>query len=422
MADWKEYKLGDFADIQTGPFGSQLHAADYILNGIPSIMPTNIGSRLNIVTNDIVCITEKDAERLKKYTVKSGDIVYSRRGDVEKCAFITSEQNGWLCGTGSLRIRFISNEIEPKFCAYYLSTPAIKSWVLNNSVGSTMPNLNSSILKNLPLQLPPLSEQQAIAEVLSSLDDKIDLLHRQNKTLEAMAETLFRQWFVEEAEESWESGKLGDFVETTLGGEWGKENPEGDYQLQVQCIRGTDVADLQKGIAERTPIRFIKTRKFESIEIKEGDLIMEISGGSDDQSTGRTIYINDDIKAMFNYPLVFSNFCRLIRPKRKEYGFFLYLYIQFLYKQGDLFNLENGTSGIRNLDYKSLLFQLNFKLPNSEKVIRFDEEVSGQFRKINTNKHQIRTLIKLRDELLPKLMSGDEVRVKVAEAETAAVN
>ena len=110
MADWKEYKLGDFAEIQTGPFGSQLHAADYVLNGIPSIMPTNIGSRLNIVTDNIVCITEKDAERLKKYTVKSGDIVYSRRGDVEKCAFITSEQNGWLCGTGSVRIRFISNQ------------------------------------------------------------------------------------------------------------------------------------------------------------------------------------------------------------------------------------------------------------------------------------------------------------------------
>ena len=145
---------------------------------------------------------------------------------------------------------------------------------------------------------------------------------------------------------------------------------------------------------------------------------MEISGGSDDQSTGRTIYINDEVKAMFKYPLVFSNFCRLIRPKQKEYAFFLYLYIQFLYKQGDLFNLENGTSGIRNLDYKSLLFQLEYKLPDAEKVIRFDQEVSSQFRKINTNKHQIRTLTRLRDELLPKLMSG-EVRVKIAEAETA---
>ena len=159
MVDWKEHKLKDFAEVQTGPFGSQLHAADYVSSGIPSIMPTNIGSRLNIITDGIVYITKEDAERLKKYTVKADDIVYSRRGDVEKCAFITPEQNGWLCGTGCLRIRFFSKEIDPGFCAYYLSTPKIKSWVLNSAVGSTMPNLNSTILGSLPLKVPPLPEQ-----------------------------------------------------------------------------------------------------------------------------------------------------------------------------------------------------------------------------------------------------------------------
>ncbi|MGR9037626.1 MAG: restriction endonuclease subunit S, partial [Gammaproteobacteria bacterium] len=204
MSGWRECKLGDFADIQTGPFGSQLHASDYVDNGIPSIMPTNIGSRLEIRTNGIAFIKEADAKRLEKYLVKENDIVYSRRGDVEKCAFIKNKQSGWLCGTGCLRVRFQSSEIEPKFCAYYLSTEEIKGWVSGNAVGTTMPNLNSSILKRLPITLPSIAEQKAIAAVLSSLDDKIDLLHRQNLTLEAMAETLFRQWFIEEAKEVWE--------------------------------------------------------------------------------------------------------------------------------------------------------------------------------------------------------------------------
>lgn len=147
MSAWHKCTLGEFADIQTGPFGSQLHAADYVEVGIPSIMPTNIGSRLEISTANIACITESDAKRLERYLVAENDIVYSRRGDVEKCAFITKKQSGWLCGTGCLRVRFVSSEIDPHFCAYYLSTEEIRGWVSGNSVGTTMPNLNSSIFE-----------------------------------------------------------------------------------------------------------------------------------------------------------------------------------------------------------------------------------------------------------------------------------
>lgn len=197
MTEWKEYKLKEFAEIQTGPFGSQLHASDYVNFGTPSIMPTNIGNRLNIVTDKIVYVGEKDIERLKKYTVKETDIVYSRRGDVEKCAYIKQEQAGWLCGTGCLRIRFTSKNIFPKFCAYYLSTPQIKSWVLNSAVGTTMPNLNTTILGELPLVIPNIEEQQEIAEVLTSIDDKMNLLLCQNQTLQKLAAAIYRERFIE---------------------------------------------------------------------------------------------------------------------------------------------------------------------------------------------------------------------------------
>jgi type I restriction enzyme S subunit len=226
MSEWKECKLGDFAEIQTGPFGSQLHSADYVEIGIPAIMPTNIGQRLNLNTDTISYIAEKDAERLKRYLVTENDIVYSRRGDVEKCAFITKNESGWLCGTGCLRVRFNSEKISPKFCAYYLSTAEIKGWVSGNAVGTTMPNLNSSILKRLPLNLPPLPEQKAIAAILSNLDNEIDLLHRQNQTIESLAETLFRQWFVEEAKEDWEEKVLGDVISVKGGTTPSTKEPE----------------------------------------------------------------------------------------------------------------------------------------------------------------------------------------------------
>ncbi len=301
------------------------------------------------------------------------------------------------------------NNYNAKYLFYFL-----KNLQLNNQAqGSSHPLVTQSLLNSIVVVLTDdIKEQTAIATILSSLDDKIDLLHRQNKTLEQLAETLFRQWFVAEAEESWEEKSFKDLIETSLGGEWGKENPEGDFQLQVQCIRGTDIADLQTGIPLRTPIRFIKQNKFESIEIKDGDLVMEISGGTDNQSTGRTTYINDNVKALFKYPLVFSNFCRLIRPKKKEYSFFIYSYIHHLYEQGDLFNLENGSSGIKNLNYKALLFELAYKLPNEKKIIQFHKDVEQYFYKINKNKFQIRTLTQTRDTLLPKLMSG-EIRINL---------
>lgn len=106
-------------DIQTGPFGSQLHASDYVEDGIPSIMPTNIGDN-RVIEQGIVRVTEEDAARLEKYRVQSGDIVYSRRGDVERRALIRPRENGWLCGTGCLRVRLGNTGHDPVFTAFYL--------------------------------------------------------------------------------------------------------------------------------------------------------------------------------------------------------------------------------------------------------------------------------------------------------------
>lgn len=251
-------------------------------------------------------------------------------------------------------------------------------------------------------------EQKRIAGILSSLDDKIDLLTRQNRTLEAMAETLFRHHFIDNPKIDWKEKCLGDFILETVGGEWGKEIFETDFTKAVQCIRGTDIADLNIGLANKTPIRFIKTDKFNKIEPQEGDLILEISGGTENQSTGRVTYINNNVKALFSYPLIFSNFCRLLRIKNKDYSYYLYCYIQYLYNQDEFFNLENGSSGIKNLDYKSLLFNLKYTMPsNDNEIISFGKTVEIYFEKINKNKLQIRNLTKLRDTLLPKLMNND---------------
>ena len=198
---WEFTTLGDVCkrgggNIQTGPFRSQLHASDYVPVGVPSIMPTDIGEN-RIVEDGIVRITEGDANRLGQHRLRAGDIVYSRRGDVEKRALIREREEGWLCGTGCLKVRLGSGVVDPLFASLFLGHPAIREWIVRHAVGATMPNLNTSIMSAIPFAFPPLAEQKTITAVLGALDDKIELNRRMNATLEAMARALFQSWFVD---------------------------------------------------------------------------------------------------------------------------------------------------------------------------------------------------------------------------------
>ncbi|WP_416137736.1 restriction endonuclease subunit S [Halomonas sp. HK25] len=199
-SQWKVTTLGELAkasggDIQTGPFGSQLHAGDYVDDGIPSIMPKNISVDA-VTTDDIARVSPEDVERLSKYKVQVGDIVYSRRGDVEKCARITEKEDGWLCGTGCLRVRVKPESVSTEYLHAYLCHPTVREWIVRHAVGATMPNLNTSILSALPVVIPSNAEMAIIASIWLTISDKIQLNHQINKTLEQMAQAIFKSWFV----------------------------------------------------------------------------------------------------------------------------------------------------------------------------------------------------------------------------------
>lgn len=199
--DWELTTLGEVCargggDIQTGPFGSQLHASDYVPVGVPSITPQNISDN-RIATDGIARISEADANRLRRYLVRLGDIVYSRRGDVERRALVREEQDGWLCGTGCLRVRLGEGVVDPRFAAFYLAHPAVRAWIVQHAVGATMPNLNTAILSAVPFAVPPLAEQRRISDILGALDDKIELNRSMNRTLESTARAIFKSWFVD---------------------------------------------------------------------------------------------------------------------------------------------------------------------------------------------------------------------------------
>ncbi|GAB3285404.1 restriction endonuclease subunit S [Microbacterium lacusdiani] len=217
---WRRATLGELeaensGSIQTGPFGSQLHMSDYSTSGTPVVMPTNI-RELRISEDGIARVSDDHVHRLSRHQLRAGDIVYSRRGDVEKCALITEREAGWLCGTGCLLVRVTGPTVDTRFLSYALSLPETRGWLSQRAVGATMPNLNTNILREVPVSLPPLPEQRAIAATLGALDDKMESNRRAHRLL---WELMQAEW--DSLTESSTPGAVGD----VLGLSYGKALP-----------------------------------------------------------------------------------------------------------------------------------------------------------------------------------------------------
>ena len=151
--NWEQKVLGDIStSIQTGPFGSQLHQSDYSDEGIPVVMPKDL-IRGMVSEESIAQISKEHVERLSKHKIKAGDILYSRRGDVGKCAFASEREIGWICGTGCLKVSVDREKADPQFIFYQLQKAETIGWVINHAVGSTMLNLNTSILSAVTIDV-----------------------------------------------------------------------------------------------------------------------------------------------------------------------------------------------------------------------------------------------------------------------------
>ena len=175
--------------IQTGPFGSQLHASDYSSDGIPVVMPQDLTSR-RVSTDRIARVPEATAARLARHRLLPGDIVYSRRGDVERHAIISKDEAGWICGTGCLLIRPGERWPSSVFLSFVLNQTATREWIVRHAVGATMPNLNTSILSGVPLLLPPTNLLRAFEEGTAPFFASKDALRAETESLAQIRDAL----------------------------------------------------------------------------------------------------------------------------------------------------------------------------------------------------------------------------------------
>ena len=385
MSEWKKVKLGEIAAyIQTGPFGSQLHQSDYSEIGTPVVMPKDIvDGRINVAT--IARVGKQHVERLSRHKITEGDILYARRGDVGKCAYTNSSQTGWLCGTGCLRVTIDKEKAMPKFIFFQLQKKDTIGWVEKHAVGATMLNLNTSILSDVPIELPPISTQHRIASILSRYDSLIENYQKQIKLLEEAAQRLYKEWFVDLHFPGHENTKIVDGV------------PEGWEKKKV----GDMISKIQR------------TKQVTTNNYQASGKIPVI-----DQSRNYIAGYTDDAECLVKVTvpyIVFGDHTRILK------------YIPFSFAKG-----ADGTQLIMSNDldrmpqtlfYNSLLeidlsnysYARHFKylkeesvlLPSEQVARKYDSIVSKYYQSIQRSRNQIRLLTEARDRLLPKLMSGE---------------
>ncbi|SHG40978.1 type I restriction enzyme, S subunit [Flavobacterium segetis] len=346
----------------------------------------------------------------------------------------------------------------PKYIYYLIKTLRLNEY----GSGSGVPTMNRNHLHPIKVSaFLDIADQQKIAKVLSDLDAKIELNNKINSELEAMAKTLYDYWFVQfdfpaklpstslrltssdidavslsevevpyktsggkmvynqelkrEIPEGWTTDVLASWIGKDKSGDWGKENLEGNYTEKVHCIRGADLNGLNGKGAVKAPTRYILEKNRHKI-LDEHDLIVEISGGSPTQSTGRMAYITIETLERFDAPLICSNFCKAVTLEDETYLYNFAFEWDKAYDHGVLFGYEGKTSGIKNLLFESFVSSYNTPKPPREIAQKFYDYMKTIQSKKQKNLKENQQLTSLRDWLLPMLMNG---QVRVGEFEEA---
>jgi len=239
---WRKIRLGDIAEVQTGPFGSQLHMQDYVSDGTPMITVEHLINDRVAHTIDTPRVSKEDKKRLSRYTLREGDLVFSRVGSVDRIGHITENEDGWMFSGRLLRVRPDKEKVDARYLYYFLTREKTKAYIRNIAVGATMPSLNTDLLSDVPVMLPSLNIQKEIARILTPLDEKIELNDKISHTLETMAEAIFKEWFIQNKSDNWEAGKFTDFIDILSGGTPSTHNPS-YWEGEIPFFTPKDVGD-----------------------------------------------------------------------------------------------------------------------------------------------------------------------------------
>ena len=383
MTEWKEYKLGEIAEIVGGGTPDTSNK-EYWGGNIPWLTPKDLtGYNKIFISSGERFITEEGLDNSSTKLLPQGTVLLSSRAPIGYVAIASNP----ICTNQGFKSIICNKDIVDNLYMYY--------WIKNNTellqslgTGTTFAEISGSVVKSIAISLPPLPEQIRIASILSSLDDKIDLLHRENKTLEAMAETLFRQWFIEEAKED-DMCLLGEVIKTTSGGTPSRKNEEYYCNGNIEWVKSKElhhsyILDTEEKITEDAI-----TNSSAKI-LPENSVLIAMYGATVGEYgiIAKPMTCNQAVCALIpnaNYP-------------------YTYLYLWAKLMQEEFINLACGAAQ-QNISQE--LIKQQYVSNDIELITNFHIIADTYMKKMKLNQEQIQTLTQQRDSLLPKLMSGE---------------
>jgi type I restriction enzyme S subunit len=429
--NWTWYKWGDLIiDYQQGLIRSNRELNSY---GVPYLKMNNLdnagGYNLNKLEH-----TDITEEELKRYKLNQGDFLLNVRNSKElvgKTCVIGKHDFDLIFNHMLVRIKHYDG-VSGEFINALLKTPVMRKFVDRCKKGTTtVIALYQRDLYEIPIPIPDKFTHDSILSFITFLSSKIELNNQINNEIEEMAKTLYDYWFVQfdfpdknqkpyktsggkmvwndelkrQIPEGWEVQLFSDWINNDKSGDWGKEQIEGNYTEKVYCIRGADINGLN-GLGElKSPERYILEKNLHKT-LDPADLIVEISGGSPTQSTGRLAFITEETLARFDAPIICSNFCKAVTLKNKKQLYNFVYHWKSIYDAGILFGYEGKTSGIKNLLFESFVSSHYTVVPEMSATNKFYDFMEQLESKKQKNLLENQKLTELRDWLLPMLMNG----------------
>ncbi len=419
--------------------------SDFVIFSTKGITPKYV-EKSNVIVLNQKCIRNNIIDySFSQYTddskitsdskfVQKGDILINSTGagTAGRSAFVKELPKGYKVITDSHILLIRCKSYNEAKCLSYVLFSFEKTLMSFMTGSSGQSELDKVVLFDLKTNMPTDEQsQQYITNILFKIERKIELNNKINAHLETLSKTLYDYWFVQfdfpneygkpykssggkmvwneelkrEIPEGWEVNLFSDWIKNDKSGDWGRENVEGNYTERVHCIRGADINGMNGTGDLKPPVRFILEKNMHKI-LEPYDLIVEISGGSPTQSTGRLAYVTSELLTRFDAPIICSNFCKAVTLKDKSLFYNFVYHWKAIYDAGVLFGYEGKTSGIKNLLFDSFVSTHYTILPNKVVAKKFYNVVNEIEIKRQKNLKENQKLVELRDWLLPMLMNG----------------
>ena len=373
-------QLKTIADIQTGPFGSQLHKEDYVETGTPIVTVEHLGNRV-FTEQNLPRVSDSDKARLIKYTLSTGDIVFSRVGSVDRCSYVDKSHDGWMFSGRCLRVR-PTELVDSLYLYYYFCLEETKQFVRNIAVGATMPSINTKLLGEVEIALPDLNNQKRIAAVLSSLDDKIENNQKLNDNLADLLQTIYQERFGNDIL-AVNQGVLSDICSYST-------DKVAVSELNVITYFSTE--NMLSGKAGSTEATSLPTTS-QTTACHKGDTLI-----SNIRPYFKKIVYCEDKCGCSTDVLCFT-------PSQPCYSAYLF---STLYADKFFAFMVAGSKGTKMpRGDKQQIMTYPVVLPSEEELAGFNTIASPLLEQIYSNRAENKRLSILRDTLLPKLMSGE---------------